>query len=200
MGLKLKAPLFVYAHIICPHPPIVFGADGEPVPAFAHEPTMPRPWIRDEAFKRNYRRQLDFISNKAAESVQAILSKSEEPPIIVLCSDHGSEFEIDWDHPENSNLPERMANFEALCLPGDTIKMVYPTMTNVNIFRVIFDYYFGANLPLLPDLSYFSAESTPYKFFLVPMNGPVRPLFTPPKADLKSGVAAPAESGTNPEK
>jgi len=202
MGLTLKAPLFVYAHLICPHPPIVFGPEGETVPATAHEPTMPRPWIKDEVYKRNYKAQLDYISKQAAETVQAILSTSRQRPVIVLCSDHGSEFEVDWDYPENSNLPERMANFEALCLPGDAAKLVYPTMTNVNIFRVIFSYYFGANFPRLPDHCYFSAESTPYKFFRVQMEGQIRPL--PAPAEQKLSVEAPTSSspverGTSPQ-
>jgi hypothetical protein len=205
MGLKLQVPLFVYAHILCPHPPIVFGADGERLPASAHGPTMPRPWMQDETYKRNYKRQVTFISKKALETVDAILSTSQRPPVIVLCSDHGSEFEVDWTHPENSNLPERMANLDALYLPGSDATKLYPTMTNVNIFRVIFDSYFGADFPLLPDRSYFSATATPYKFFPVPMEGPVWPLFTRPPADRSSGGTAPAlpspdGSGGNPEK
>jgi hypothetical protein len=205
MGLTLHAPLFVYAHILCPHPPIVFGADGENLPASAHGPTMPRPWIHDETYKRNYKRQVAFISKKALETVDAILSTSQRSPVIVLCSDHGSEFEVDWDHPVGSNLPERIANFDALYLPGDAAKRLYPTMTNVNIFRVIFDAYFEADFPLLPDRSYFSATATPYKFFLVPMAGPVSPLFMPAPADRNSGGTAPAllspdGSGGNPEK
>jgi hypothetical protein len=31
---------------------------------------------------------------------------------------------------------------------------LYPTMTPVNEFRMIFNLYFGANLPLLPDRSF----------------------------------------------
>jgi hypothetical protein len=181
MGRTLKAPLLVYAHIMCPHPPIVFEAGGGRVPPSEHLPTT-RPWIKDERFTRNYRGQVAFISKQALEVVEAILSTSQRPPVIVLCSDHGSEFEIDWDHPESSNLPERMANLDALYLPGDAARMLYPTMTNVNIFRVIFDYYFGTDFPLLPDHSYFSKGDTPYQFIRVPMEGPVRPLFTPAPA------------------
>jgi hypothetical protein len=182
MGLKLKAPLLVYAHIICPHPPIVFEAGGERVPPSEHLPTA-RPWIKDKRFVRNYRNQVAFISDQALETVEAILATSQRPPVIVLCSDHGTEFEMDWDHPENSNLPERMANLDALYLPGDAARMLYPTMTNVNIFRVIFDYYFGADFPLLPDRSYFCKMATPDKFFPVPMEGPVLPRLPPAPAD-----------------
>jgi hypothetical protein len=188
MGQTLKAPMFVYAHILCPHPPIVFGADGERIPASEHIPTT-RLFVRDETYKRNYKAQVAFISKQALETVQAILSTSRRPPVIVLCSDHGSEFEVDWDRPEFSNLRERMANLDALYLPGDAAKMVYPTMTNVNLFRVIFDYYFGADFPLLPDRSYFSHAATPYKFTQVPMDGPVWPMFTPDSADGSSSGA-----------
>jgi hypothetical protein len=163
--------------------------------------------VKDRTFKRNYRGQVAFISNKALETVETILSTSQRPPVIVLCSDHGSEFEVDWEHPESSNLRERMANLEALYLPGNAAKKLYPTMTNVNIFCVIFDSYFGADFPLLPDLSYFSKRSAPYKFIPVPMEGPVLSLFTrnPTNRNSGSGGAAPAapspdERGGNPAK
>jgi hypothetical protein len=39
-------------------------------------------------------------------------------------------------------------------LPGVDHRALYPTMTPVNEFRMIFNLYFGSNLPLLPDRSY----------------------------------------------
>ena len=44
---------------------------------------------------------------------------------------------------------------------------LYPEITPVNTFRVIFDQYFGADLPLLEDKNYFSLWNTPYEFIEV---------------------------------
>jgi hypothetical protein len=42
---------------------------------------------------------------------------------------------------------------------------IEPTMTTVNTFRFVFDRYFGADLPLLPDRLYqYRDKSHPYDF------------------------------------
>lgn len=166
------SPMFVYAHIICPHAPIVFGANGESVDALLlDEPRVN--WSRDPEVRAAYAKQVTFISNQAVQAVRDIIARSPRPPVIILCSDHGTEFEVDWRHPERSNLQERMANLQAYYLPGGGSKLLYPTMTNVNIFRLVFSYYLGGKYELLPDRSYFSPADTPYRFVHVPMDVPV---------------------------
>ena len=44
---------------------------------------------------------------------------------------------------------------------------LYPTITPVNSFRVILDYYFQTDFGLLEDRSYYSVEPTRYNFELV---------------------------------
>ena len=51
---------------------------------------------------------------------------------------------------EKLNLPI----LNAYHLPGDGIEALYPNISPVNTFRVIFNEYFGFNLPLLEDQSY----------------------------------------------
>jgi len=41
---------------------------------------------------------------------------------------------------------------------------MYPSITPVNTFRLIFNAYFGTDLKLLPDISYFSNWDNPYGF------------------------------------
>ncbi len=48
--------------------------------------------------------------------------------------------------------------------------MLYPTITNVNTFRVVLDEYFGQNLPLLPDVSLWDDYNYPYNFHPVENN------------------------------
>lgn len=166
------SPMFVYAHIICPHAPIVFGAEGEPVDALLlDEPRAD--WSREPGVRAAYAQQVAFISSQAVRVVRDILDRSPRPPVIILCSDHGTEFEVDWGRPEKSNLQERMANLQCYYLPAGGEKLLYPTMTNVNMFRLVFSYYLGGKYELLPDRSYFSPSRTPYRFVHVPMDSPV---------------------------
>ncbi len=46
--------------------------------------------------------------------------------------------------------------------------MLYPTITPVNTFRVVFDGYFGGNYGLLEDTSYYSVASDLYNFTIIP--------------------------------
>jgi len=96
-----------------------------------------------------------------------------EPPVIIVCSDHGTEFEVDWSSAENSNLQERMADLAAFYLPNGGDRLLYPTITNVNFFRIVLDFYFGTKYGLLPDKSYFSTDNRPYRFIPVSKDVPL---------------------------
>ena len=39
-------------------------------------------------------------------------------------------------------------------VPGDNDQLLYPNITSVNTFRVVFNTFFGTQYPLLPDLIY----------------------------------------------
>ena len=83
------------------------------------------------------------------EVIDAILDDYDEPPIIVIAGDHGHE----RHNPAISN--EILAAF---LLPDGGASAVYPSITSVNHFRAILDYYFGLNLGLLEDRVYNSGD------------------------------------------
>jgi hypothetical protein len=80
---------------------------------------------------------------------------------------------VDWSSAEKSNMQERMADLAAFYFPGGGERLLYPTITNVNFFRIALDRYFGAKYGLLPDQSYFSTDDAPYRFIPVPMDAPL---------------------------
>lgn len=84
--------------------------------------------------------------------MRAILEDSSVPPIIVLQSDHGAE-------------PMRNAILAATYLPDSGAANLYPSMSSVNTFRVVFNTYFGTDLPLLPDISYSSNYDRLYDYW-----------------------------------
>jgi hypothetical protein len=59
-----------------------------------------------------------------------------------------------------------MSNLSAYFLPG-VDATVYPTITPVNTFRVIFNEYFGQNLELLDDVSLYSDYTDPFNFKVI---------------------------------
>jgi len=152
---KIKGPKFIFAHIVCPHYPYVFGANGEAV----NESILPP--------KENYLNQLIFVNKKVEVLVDKILANTYISPIIILQADHGpdSTFEIpfseSWKHPNKTNLKEKMRIFNAYYLPAGGSNLLYDSITPVNTFRLIFNFYFGTDYELLADRSYFSLFKDP---------------------------------------
>jgi len=165
----MKSPKFVLAHILAPHPPFVFGNNGEAIksdrPFYFRRGNTRLNGSEKEEYMEKYKNQLSFINNKLQETIGTILSHSAEPPIIILQGDHGPGAMLDYDSLENTNLKERMSILNAFYLPQNGQKELYDNITPVNSFRVIFNHYFGTNLNLLNDKNYFSTWNRPFKFF-----------------------------------
>jgi len=160
---SLRGPKFVFAHILIPHPPYVFGPNGEP---------LENPQIKIDGdnywrFKEHYLNQLLFANKKTLAVVDNILSGSRVPPIIILQGDHGTastgKGEKGFEDVSELFIKERMKIFNAYFLPGYK-GIISRSITPVNSFRIIFNYYFGTKFELLPDKIYFSLYSTPYLF------------------------------------
>jgi len=160
---KIKGPKFILAHILCPHEPFVFGQNGESVQQGINDSISKQ--------KEQYINQLIFLNKKITEVVDIILSKSKVTPIIILQGDHGTCTSFpntnEWSNPTDINLKERLSIFNAYLLPDGGNKLLYDSITPVNSFRLIFNYYFKTHYPLLNDQSYFSTYVQPYKFINV---------------------------------
>lgn len=165
---EMDSPIFVFAHILAPHPPFIFGEHGEPI---YHHGELPRgdgsrfmeAGTREE-YVRDYPRQLSFVNQKVKQAINKILSTSQNPCIIILQGDHGPGSMLDWEDPNNTNFRERLSILNAYYLPGGDWQELYEGITPVNTFRVILNRYFGTDYQLLKDISYFSTWSHPYKF------------------------------------
>lgn len=170
---EFKDPIFVFAHIVAPHPPFVFGQHGEEINPEKEFTLVDGSYLirkggltRDEYLKK-YREQLIFINSKIKTTVDGILSKSDSPTIIILQSDHGPGSMLNWEDPDNTYFKERLSIFNAYYLPNNDYINLYEEVTPVNTFRIIFNDYFGTNYRLLKDESYFSIWRRPYKFIKV---------------------------------
>jgi hypothetical protein len=162
------APTFVFAHVISPHEPFVFGADGEDVSEHEitfrlnrifddpHLPTAPGP-VGPE-YARRYRAQARYVDGLVAEAAKEILQNSTEPPIIIVTGDHGPYgFTPNVRHA-------RLAILNAYYLPHGGQRWLYPSISPVNSLRVVLNHYFGAELPILPDESFQTSDTGPCSF------------------------------------
>lgn len=164
----IKGPKFTFAHLLIPHNPFVFKSNGDRIPA--DESFWASIWSRseDNILKRKnfYVGQLIFVNKKIREWANQTISKSRIPPIIVIQGDHGplphyrgifnykKIGEEDNRKLHREILRERMEILNAFYFPGGGEGVLYKTITPVNTFRLIFNYYFGTNYELLPDESF----------------------------------------------
>ena len=147
---KYQTPIFVFAHFVAPHQPFLFGPNGEPI--YSNTLTLDK----DKWDTKKFLDQLTFINKKTQELVIKILNDSEAPPIIVIQGDHGSgASELDWNDPKKDSLQKRMGILNAYYLPDGGENHLSKTITPVNSFRVIFNYYFNENYEILEDKNFF---------------------------------------------
>jgi hypothetical protein len=165
---QLPSPHFVFAHVLCPHPPFVFDEQGnEIVPEGEFNMGEGSDFMKTntrEQYLEGYRGQLTFINDRVAAVLDDLLAQSSRPAIIIVQGDHGPGSLLDWDDPDNTYFKERLTILNAYLLPGPAAVEPYDEITPVNTFRLIFDNYFGTDLPLLEDESYFSTWDQPYRF------------------------------------
>jgi hypothetical protein len=140
-------PKFVFAHILLPHDPYVFHADGSAIPEAESRAT-------DEA--KLYAGQLEFANDRIREIVGYLLAGPEEDrPVVIIEGDEGPLAcrNVDCVSTTPDYLRIRLGNLVAMYLPGVEVD-VPDTFTSVNTFRLVFREYFGADLPPLPDRSF----------------------------------------------
>ena len=142
-----SGPAFVFAHIVKPHPPTNLDRHGNmrishrEQDQFSddHDPTVPDAYIG----------QLIFINSLVLRTVDRILENRSHKPIIVLASDHahyGSD---------------RHAILAAFHFPEGGNSVLYPSISSVNYFRSILDFYFGFNFGLLEDIQFEHHDDQP---------------------------------------
>jgi len=146
-------PQFVFAHIVSPHVPFVFGREGEEITGFDPYTLLDRQG-GNEANIELYRNQLHYLNSLVLESIDGILAGYEVPPIIVLQSDHGSKVYSVSDPPDSVKMDLQVPILNAILIPEAGEQDFYPGMTPVNTFRQILNIYFDADLDLKPDQSY----------------------------------------------
>lgn len=153
----IPGPKFVFIHILMPHPPYFFGANGEMLPFSDNV-------IEGAYDPLKYVALLQFAQKQVSLIIDSITSKDNQiQPIIILQGDHGPAFNyLDEAHPSSDYLLERFHPLNAYYFPDVENKGLYQSISPVNSFRVLFNDYFQANLKLLPDKTFFSPLFRPY--------------------------------------
>ena len=118
-----------------------------------------------------YHEQMLYLNSRLKAIIEPLLALPEDQqPIIIIQADEGpypADYEKggrDWDWlkatPEDLKIKFGILNAQYWpgMKPEDT--GLYPSISSVNTFRLLFSKYFGANLPLLPDKAFAPSKST----------------------------------------
>jgi len=147
---KLHGPKFVFAHLGLPHPPCVFDRDG----GYSGD--------RKESDAKKCADQVAFTAQKLKEVIGQLLDATHGRAVIIVQTDEGP-YQLDhlrwgliahgnYDRPgAREELLPKYRILNAYFLPGVAHTRLYPTITPVNSFRLVFDLYFHTKLRLLPD-------------------------------------------------
>lgn len=142
---KNAKPVFCYAHIMMPHEPFFFDEAGN---------LMPDDYaLSSQRKKEKYLSQLKYANQRLMQAIENILYGSMVKPIVIIQGDHGYRYLEEMNYPEQ--LEESKTIFNAYLFPDDTLQYpLYDSISPVNSFRIIFNNYFGTELPLLKDTSF----------------------------------------------
>jgi hypothetical protein len=143
-----QRPTYVFAHFLLPHDPFVFASDG-------------RCLTLKESEKRGFAQgYVDHVAyaNRIIEDLVATLQTADRPPIILISADEGPfpdrDWSVDWQDAPPDELRIKTGILNAFYFPGRDYHLLSQDITPVNTYRVLFNTYFDAGLPLLPDRIY----------------------------------------------
>lgn len=158
-----KSPKFAFVHIVSPHPPYIVDENGNK--------TTSRGVSDSWEPRAHYISQLKYISGVVSNFISDLLARHENPPVIVLQSDHGP-----WINDEPGNVyAARTGILNAFFVPGTARHKLYPAISPVNTFRLLFSELYGQDFPLLRDssVSYESiSRSAAFRLHVTPADRP----------------------------
>ncbi len=147
---RTESPVFTFCHILLPHHnESLFNADG----------SYPSGEQLNRSIEENYINKVTYLNSRIKALVADCLADRDNPPVIVLQSDEGistTEFTMLTRYQINVELdipPElirqRAYILNTVYLPDSVDIGLYPSISPVNLFRLIFNHYFSSDYELL---------------------------------------------------
>jgi hypothetical protein len=141
-------PRFVYAHVMAPHPPIVFKADGSPANGYGCFPETCGLW--DEDYTTDDRQpvvgEIQYLNSLVLDTVARIIKTNARPAVIIVFSDHGYRADLD-------DRNEMLRNLFLSYTPGQ--RGIFPQDVGlVNVVPRIVNAYLPTTMPLATRESY----------------------------------------------
>lgn len=160
---KNTPPKFVFSHILLPHNPYFYNADGS-LSAYPGVNNLGKS-VRDK-----YIGQVEYANSQIEDLVRRINKSSNNQAVIIIQADEGpypSQEKMPQDRTEKKVLSDqekakatqedyqmKHGILAAYKIPGVGARDLEQGGNAVNIFRLVLNTYFGYQLPYLPQCSY----------------------------------------------
>lgn len=139
-------PRLVFAHVLSPHAPIAFGADGSEVMLPGCEWTLcGQPLPLPKQFVSDYAAQITYLDSLVEATAKQMLAWAVRPSVIIFFSDHGSRLMGTQDSTFD-NLMLSYTPGQPGLLPRDA--------TPINLLPRLLNAYAGTNEPLAREVRY----------------------------------------------
>ncbi len=177
MSTELTAPKATFVHVLAPHPPFVFDANGDPVKPNSRtfsllDGSQLIEKIGKETYKRAYVSQLKAINTKVLSTIDTMDAKPHRETITVILGDHGPRMNLDWTSSKGTDMDEVKGTLMAVRVPERykaTIGDIDKCSPLILLHRIATKIY-GAQIPPVDDFSYYSTLNEPFTF--VPITNP----------------------------
>lgn len=155
-----SAPRFIEINIWQPHSPYLYRGD-----CSRRDNVIPY-----EETERRAERIEHYLAESRCAGTQLLrlleyLDEIAPESIIIVHSDHGHQFDTDWNIPNDEWSPEAIASRTSVLwatkLPTRCQDMLYSTISPVNTFRVVLACLYGSEPKLLPDTTYLTSYYAP---------------------------------------
>ncbi len=160
------SPRFVFTHIVSPHAPQVFQADGSAVDlrgfALTYDDNIEAIQLGWTEYGRRLEGQLTFLNTRTLDLVDQIIA-ADPDAVVVLFSDHGSGARWSETDPSKADVDLRTANLLAVRSPGRT-GIIDDRSTLANLLPHLLRAYTGTGPPDVPETIYAWADKPDASF------------------------------------
>lgn len=150
---RREKPTYVFAHILVPHGPYNFAADGRCLTQTESRARGPRQGFVDQTV---------YVGRIIEDVVTQLQAEGREPPVILIHADEGPfprrEAGVPWQEQPDEVLRIKTAILNAYYFPDRQYRDLSQEITPVNSFRVLFNALFDTDFELLPDRTFVSPD------------------------------------------
>ena len=159
-------PTYTFAHVLAPHNPYVFDADGTIIANVPQVLQFNRRIFQAEQRWSNqdaYIAQLRYINRRVLEMLDVLLARPGPRPVVILQSDHGSAFRVGRTPNDVEVAQERHGVLNAVLAPPQWQAAFPERGTLINTYPILLHHGFGRAVDPLESRVFYSWYGSPYQ-------------------------------------